>query len=148
MNRTAKLLLIVQAGLTYFGLVFGIGAILGPLRILLVVPQVGDRVAELVEAPLMLAVMIVAVRWVIRRFAVPPEFWLRLGVGGLALSLGLVFELTLVLAWRGLTIADYFATRDPIAASVYYLLLFLFALLPVVIGEPFQHHDGSNVKPG
>jgi len=138
MNRQTKIALIVKAGLTYFGLVFGIGAILGPVRVLVVVPQVGDRIAELIEAPLMLAVMIVAVRWVVRRFAVPPVTSLRFGIGAFALSLGLLFEFTVVLAWRGLTIPEYFATRDPIAATVYYLLLLLFALLPVVIGEPFQ----------
>ena len=53
------------------GLVFCAGFVLGPIRILWVVPRVGTRMAELMEAPIMLVVTILTARWVVQRHAVP-----------------------------------------------------------------------------
>ncbi|HEU4387798.1 MAG TPA: hypothetical protein VFV34_08380 [Blastocatellia bacterium] len=86
----------IQAGLTYFALVFGTGFVLGPISILWLVPRVDTRAAELMETPIVLVVTIVAARWTVRRFAVGPEFSSRLGIGLLALSLLSIAEFTLV----------------------------------------------------
>ena len=124
---------ILKAAVAYFAIVFGAGFVLGPIRILFVVPRVGERVAELLEAPLMLIVIVLAARWIVRRFQLPARTVFRLGAGLIALGLGLLFELTLVLKLRELTLAEYFETRDPIAATVYYLILVLFALMPLLL---------------
>ena len=108
---------------------------LGPVRILLVVPWVGNRNAELLEAPLMLLVIFSAARWVIRRFQVPPVTINRLVVGLLALALGLLFEFVLVLKLRGLTLTEYFRTRDSVSGAVYYVTLGLFAAMPLLVGQ-------------
>src|SRR5215470_1310290 len=80
---------IAKAGVLYFALVFGAGFLLGPVRILCVAPQLGTRMAELVEAPIMLAVSIIAARWIVGKFCVPPVPWNRIAMGCLALSLTL-----------------------------------------------------------
>ncbi len=46
----------------YFVAVFGVGFILGTIRVLWVAPLVGDRTAELIEAPLMLAAIYFSAR--------------------------------------------------------------------------------------
>jgi len=51
---------ILKAGVLYFTLVFGAGFVLGPIRILWVVPRFGTRMAEQMEAPIMFVVIIVA----------------------------------------------------------------------------------------
>jgi hypothetical protein len=58
---------ILKAGTFYFVLVFGAGFVLGPIRILLAAPRFGTRVAELMEAPIMFVVTILAARWIVRR---------------------------------------------------------------------------------
>jgi hypothetical protein len=47
---------ILKAGVLYFALVFGTGFVLGPIRILWVVPRFGARIAELMEAPIMIVI--------------------------------------------------------------------------------------------
>ena len=64
---------ILKAGVIYFALVFGAGFMLGTVRVLWGVPHVGTRTAELLEAPIMLVVTILAARWVVRRMSLPPE---------------------------------------------------------------------------
>ena len=61
---------ILKAGVLYFALVFGAGFVVGTIRTLWVVPRVGTRTAELMEAPIMLLVTILAARWMVQRLAV------------------------------------------------------------------------------
>ena len=124
---------ILKAAFVYFLIVFGAGSVLGPIRILLAVPRMGERIAELMEASLMLLVIILAANWIVRKFQLPVRIIYRLGVGVIAFILGLVFEFGLILTLRGLTLREYFESRDPIAAGVYYLTLVLFALMPLLV---------------
>ena len=131
----------VRAGLAYFGLVFAAGFLLGTLRVLWLAPRVGERTAELAETPLMLAVSLLAARWVVRRFQVPATAAARLRVGVLALALLLSCELTVVLAVRGLSFGEYLATRDPVSGAVYLASLLAFAAMPWLLA-------GSGRTPG
>jgi hypothetical protein len=126
---------ILKAGALYFALVFGAGFVLGTIRILWLVPNVGTRTAELIETPIMLVVTILAARWIARRLAVPPTPATRLGVGLVGLGLLLVAEFALVLWLRGLTIDQYFASRDPVAGMVYIVMLGVFAIMPLLVAQ-------------
>jgi type IV secretory pathway TrbD component len=83
----------------------------------------------------MLVVTILAVRWIARRLAVPPTPAARLGIGLVGLGLLLVAEFTLVLWLRGLTIDQYFASRDPLAGTVYIVMLGVFAIMPLLVAR-------------
>jgi hypothetical protein len=117
--------------LSYFVIAFAAGFALGVIRVLLLVPQLGARVAELAEAPVMLVVVFFTARWITTRFAVPPEWRLRLSIGALALACLLAVEFTVVLWLQGITLRDSFASRDPVSGAVYAVNLLLFALLPL-----------------
>jgi hypothetical protein len=137
--------LLKAAGL-YFAAVLGAGFVFGTLRVLWLVPHVGNRAAELIEMPFMLAVMIFAARWIVRRFSLSSRARVRLGVGFVALALVLAVEFTLVLPLRGITIGEYFATLDPVSGSVYYALLGLYALLPELVqGKRWYSSHGTAV---
>ena len=103
---------ILKPGVFYFALVFGVGFVLGTIRIMWVVPRFGTRIAELMETPIMFVVTVLAGRWIVRRLAVPPKASRRLGMGCVGLGLMLVAEFTLVLWLRGLSISDYLASQD------------------------------------
>jgi hypothetical protein len=126
---------LLKVSVLYFALVFGAGFALGIPRTLWLVPRVGTRTAELLEMPIMLVVTILAARWIVGRFAVPPAVSSRLAVGAIALGLVLTAELTLVLGLRGLSIRQYLAKRDPISGTAYYLMLVLFAIAPALVAR-------------
>jgi endonuclease/exonuclease/phosphatase (EEP) superfamily protein YafD len=117
----------------YFSLVFGTGFVLGPIRILWLVPRVGVRAAELLEIPIMVLVTILAARWVIRRYNVQSAYATRLGIGVMALSFMVVAEVGLALTLRGMSVSEYITNRDPISGTVYFLALALFASMPVLL---------------
>ena len=126
---------ILKAGALYFAVVFGAGFVLGPIRTVWVVPRLGARIAELLEAPIMLVITIVVARLIVLKFAVPFTLSSRLDMGGIGLGLMLIAEFTLVLSLRGLSIRDYLAAPDPVAATVYYAMLGVFAVLPLLVAR-------------
>jgi hypothetical protein len=53
----------------------------------------------------------------------------------MALGLLLGFELTVVLALRGMSLAQYLESRDPVSGTAYVCSLALFALMPSLLGS-------------
>jgi hypothetical protein len=126
---------LLKAGSLYFALVFAAGFVLGTVRVLWLVPRFGERSVELMETPIMLVVIIFAAGWVVRRLAVPPLPPRRFAMGVIALALLLGAEFTFVLSLRGMSIAEYVATRDPVSGTVYLAMLGVFAVMPLIVAR-------------
>lgn len=126
-------MVILKAALLYFGIVFGCGFALGVVRVGWLVPRLGERAAELVEMPLMLVAVFLAARLVVHR--IPPRPSARCAVGILALGLLIVAEVLLVLSFRGQSLAEYVATRDPVSGTAYLVSLGLFAAAPALVAR-------------
>lgn len=126
MNTTRALGL----GLIYFALVFAAGFVLGTVRVLLLEPGLGARTAELTEIPVMLVVIYFAAKYVVARLPADRARSTGLIAGLTGLALLLISELSLVLGWRGMTIAQYFDSRDPLAFTAYLLSLLVYAAMP------------------
>ena len=123
---------ILAAAVLYFALVFGTGFLLGPIRVLIVAPQVGERVAVLLETPLMLAAIVFAARWVGRRFPrLTPSASLAVGLVALACVLAAEFAV-MTFFWR-MSLPQYLAARDPVGLAAYVVLLVLFAAMPLLL---------------
>jgi 2-hydroxy-6-oxonona-2,4-dienedioate hydrolase len=120
-----------RAALLYFLAVFGAGFVLGVVRVLWLARELGERVAELLEIPVMLAVMLAAARLTVRRLALPATLGARLGMGLGALLMLLAAEFSMVLWLRGISLRTYFINLDPVSAAAYYGALVIFAALPV-----------------
>jgi hypothetical protein len=111
-----------------------VGFILGLIRIIWAIPRFGLRTAELLEMPIMLLVTIASARWTVRRLAFDTTSQ-RLLMGCIALGLVLAAEFSFVLWIRGVSIRQYLATRDPVASTVYYMMLGLFAIMPLFVAR-------------
>ena len=125
----------IKAGITYFALVFGAGFVLGMIRVPFLVPRLGERVAELVEMPFMLVAILLAARFIIRRFSLPAKVLARLGAGFVALGLLVAAEVLLAVALQDRTLGEYVASRDPVSGSIYLAMLALFAVMPLVLAR-------------
>jgi hypothetical protein len=123
----------IKAGSLYFAMVLGAGFMLGLIRVPLLVPRLGERYAELAEMPVMLVVIVMSARYIVKRYALDPDFAGRLQVGFLALALAISAELFLTTLIQSRSIAQYIASRDPVSGSVYILLLLVFALMPAML---------------
>lgn len=130
----------LRIGLLYFLMVGGAGFVLGTIRVLWLLPQVGERTAELLEMPLMLTAIYFAARWAATKLA---DGNARLAAGVFALTLLLGMELGLVLKLRGLAFAEYVAERDPVSGVVYVASLGFFAVAPALLGR-FRHGASSS----
>lgn len=124
----------LQASLLYYIAVFGVGVVLGTIRVLLVAPLLDVRWAELFEQPLMLVASYYLARHAVRRFG-PFAAARRLGIGVIALALMVGTELALTLFVQGLTLPQYLASRDPVSGAAYVLSLAAFALMPLLAGR-------------
>ena len=118
------------AAVLYFGIVFGVGFLLGAVRVPFLVPRLGERVAELAEMPLMFVAIFLAAGHVARKCgaSVAPLGWVLVGALSLVLLVTAELLLAVVLAGRG--IGEYVASRDPVSGSVYLALLVVFATMP------------------
>ena len=123
----------VKAGAVYFALVFSAGFVLGVFRQIVAVPRLGEMWAELLEMPFMFVAIVAAARWTVRRYAMPPAPGVRAAMGLIALSLLLMAEIGVVLQVRGLSLAEYIASREPVSGSVYVGMLALYAAMPVLL---------------
>jgi len=126
---------ILKSAMLYFALVFGAGFVLGTIRVLLVVPRIGTRTAELIETPVMIVVSFFAARWVVRRLAIRTTAGERIAMGLVALGLLLSAEFALVLWLRGMTITEYLAGRDPVSGTAYLIALGMFAIMPIFVAR-------------
>ncbi|MDH7975246.1 hypothetical protein QH494_23930 [Sphingomonas sp. AR_OL41] len=123
---------IIAAALAYFATVFGLRFLLGTLRVLFVIPRIGETAAVLLELPVMLTASWVAAGWCVRRFAVPPRVAPRLAMGLLAFALVMVAELALAVILFGQSPAQHFASFRHFAGAAGLAAQIGYALFPAL----------------
>jgi hypothetical protein len=97
--------------------------------------MLGERAAELIEAPFMLVAIVLVARRVVARRARDASTLALLAIGALALVLLLSVEFSVVIRLRGMTLDAYFAGRDSVAGGVYGLLLLVYAAMPLIVAR-------------
>ncbi len=118
----------------YFLLVFGVGVVLGSIRVLLVVPWIGETRAVLLESPFMLVAIVFAARWTMRRSGVRSLGALA-AAGLCALLFQQLADVALGLFVRGRSVAEQFAYFATPPGLIYLVLLLAFLVMPVVAGR-------------
>lgn len=119
----------------YFAILFGVGFVLGLIRVPLLEPRLGVRVAELIEAPFMFLAIILAGRWVGRKLGIGYGAAAKLAVGGLAAGLVLGADVLVGVGLRGMSVLEVVTSRDPVSGSVYYGLVAWAAAAPWILSR-------------
>lgn len=119
-------------GLVYFGLVFAAGFALGTVRVLALIPRLGETMPVLIELPLMLAVSWIACRRVIARAGVPDAWAARALMGGIAFAVLMLAEFGLSVLAFGRTPAAHLALYREAPALLGLVGQIAFAIFPLV----------------
>lgn len=115
-----------RAGVLYGGLAFAAGAVLGPLRELLLAPRIGGLAAALIEAAAMAGLLWLAAQRAVARIDTPRS---RAVIAILGLVVVLVLEALLALAFDASGLAATRALRGLAEQGIgVALLAWLFAL--------------------
>lgn len=119
-------------GLGYFALVFTAGFALGTLRVLFLIPRLGENAAVLLELPIMLALSWMACRWLVARFDVPAMPRARLVMGGLAFAVLMLAEFGVSVFGFGRTLSEHLEHYRRLPALLGLAAQIAFAAFPVI----------------
>jgi hypothetical protein len=129
----------LKAGAIYAFAVFLIGFVIGAIRVLLIVPRLGETVAVCLEAPVMLALSWQVSRWSAARFAVSNGFMARLGMGLAAFAILMSLEFALAVLAFGRSTAEYLAALASIPGAIGLATQIAFAFIPLLQSPKKPH---------
>jgi len=118
----------------YFGIVFGAGFVLGPIRVLWLEPWLGALASVAIEVPLLLIVMAIAARWVPTRMGIGDRGTLT-AMGAGALVLVLVADFVVGAGLRGLSFGQQIRQFSTPAGLLYAANLAAFAAMPLLVNR-------------
>ena len=114
---------------------FALGFVLGTIRVLFVVPQIGELAATIAEVPVMLTAGYFTCRWAIRRWQVPSTIAIRLAMVLWFLALLFVFEALLGATLFGRSVAEQWTALGSPAGLVGISAQIIAALLPLFVSK-------------
>lgn len=123
---------VIAAAAVYFILVMAAGFVLGSVREVLLVPLLGRPVAEPLEAPFLLAAILLAARAALRWLPLPPKAALRLAMGILSLCLVLITEAALSPLVRG-SVQAWLDSFTPLTLALSAVLWIAHATAPAIV---------------
>jgi hypothetical protein len=126
-----RLLRATEAGALYAVIVFLIGFILGSIRVLLLAPRLGETIAVIIEAPVILAASWFVCRWCVKRLNVTgtvPDRSLT-GLVAFLVLMSVEFGLGIVL---GRSLVDQVAAYGSPAGAIGLGAQMIFAMFPVI----------------
>lgn len=126
---------IVATAALYFLLVFAVGLLLGPIRVLWLEPVLGQTFAVLCETPFLIGAMILAARWAPRWTKLDGGWPSYAAVGLLALVLQQLADLAVGFGLRGMTLSDQLAFFSTPPGFIYAADLIFFAVAPIFVRQ-------------
>ena len=126
-----RLLRATEAGVLYGIIVFLIGFILGAIRVLLVVPRLGETTAVIIEAPVILAASWFVCHWCVGRLDVAATVPVRslMGMVAFLVLMSAEFGLGAVL---GRSLVDQVAAYGSLAGAIGLAAQMIFGAFPVI----------------
>lgn len=114
---------------------FALGFVLGTIRVLFVVPHIGELAATIAEVPVMLTAAYFTCRWAIRQWQVPSTIAIRLAMVLWFLALLFVFETLLGATLFGRSVAEQWTALGSPAGLVGISAQIIAALLPLFVSK-------------
>lgn len=119
------------AGVVYTLCVFLFAFAFGTIRVTLVAPQVGDLLAVILEAPIVLALSWRISTWCTQRFNVRSASLVRLLMGAVAFSVLMLLELGFAVLVFGEPLGHYFSKFKSTPGAIGLAMQCLFAVIPL-----------------
>jgi hypothetical protein len=120
------------AGLVYAVLVFGVGFVLGTIRVLILVPRMPATLAVLVETPAILAVSWWLSSWCSARFGLERSTSARLTMGIAAFTVLMLEELTLSVVLFARPVGAYLSSLVTVPGAIGLAAQVAFAFFPLL----------------
>jgi hypothetical protein len=121
-----------EAGALYALTVFLIGFILGTIRVLLIVPRLGEIAAVSLETPFMLAASWFVCRWCVDRLDVPRRIGPRSLMGAVAFVVLMAAEFALGWSGFGRSVSEQLAGCGSAVGAIGLAAQMVFAMFPVM----------------
>ena len=137
-----------EAGLAYAAGVFAVGFMLGAIRILVVIPELGELAGLSLELPIMLAVSWLICRRTTAYFAVPAGVSARLVMGVVAFAGLMAAETTLSLFAFGRSLSEYLLRYREWASLLGLAGQIAFAAIPTIQACACHSAGGRAARPG
>lgn len=131
---------ILAAGFLYFAIVFVFAFAFGTVRTLVLAPAIGELLAVLCEAPLLIAVIAFAAPQAQRWARLEPNTGALLAMGATGLLFQQAAEVALVLA-GGERLSDHLAYLRTAPGLVYLALLGVFLVMPLILSAAARKQD-------
>jgi hypothetical protein len=147
MTALVRLFRTITAGALYAIIVFVSGFILGTIRVLLVAPRLGETLAVIVEAPLILAASWFVCCWCVDRLDVRRTVPTRSLMGSVAFLVLMEAEIGLG-AVLGQSLMDQIAAYGSTAGAIGLAAQVIFATFPVVQVLSHRRTSGLSRNPG
>jgi len=128
----------IRVGIFYFIGVFGVGFLLGTIRVLVLTPRVGELVSTLIELPIILSAAWIVSGFLTTRFKVPSDWWTRLRIGLIAFGLLMAAELGLSVWVVGNTMPEHFAAYQSLPKTLGLAGQVVFAFIPLLQREKHE----------
>lgn len=123
---------LLRSAFAYFAGIFALGFVLGTVRVLWLVPRLGETAAVLIELPVMVTASWLWARRIVARHRLPSRrSALALGLGGLALLL--LAELALGLTLFGQSAGQWLAALTTPPGALGLAGQVLFGLMPALV---------------
>jgi hypothetical protein len=124
---------IFLAAFSYFFILFLLGFLLGPIRVLKLQPRVGKLLAVIIEAPFLIFTMPWAASWSIQVFKVPSDISSRLIMGGLAWFFLILAEITISRWIMKISLPRYLKQFQHPEGLVGLSIMIIFAAIPACL---------------
>ena len=124
---------ILSAAACYFAIVFGVGLLVGPIRVIWLEPWFGTTIAVLCELPILVIAMVIAARWVPTRVGLSTDLGSLASMGIIALILQQIADFTVGMSLRAIPATEQLAYLMTPAGLIYGAALLAFAAMPTLV---------------